>query len=154
LGWFLKKMGRGRVTVTACGLDVIWPRRWYQWMLRRTLPSLDRVVCISRATAEEVRRRGVVEEKIVVISPGVWMEGGVSVLVNIPSPGGRGLGRGDLLGQHMAERLQQEQPEPLPHTPAFHERGLRGLCARLCHFSSVIFPSCSIGLLVPARRNY
>ncbi|MBI4129404.1 glycosyltransferase family 4 protein [Candidatus Peregrinibacteria bacterium] len=74
LGWFLKKMGRGRVTVTACGLDVIWPRRWYQWMLRRTLPAMDRVVCISRATAEEARKRGVAEEKIAVIPPGVWSD--------------------------------------------------------------------------------
>lgn len=72
LGWLLKKMGRGRVTVTACGLDVIWPRRWYQRMLRRTLPAMDRVVCISRATAEEVWKRGVREEKIAVIPCGVW----------------------------------------------------------------------------------
>jgi len=72
LGWFLKNVGRGKVTLTACGLDVIWSRWWYQWMLRRTLPFLDRVVCISRATAEEVRMRGVTEGKIVVISPGVW----------------------------------------------------------------------------------
>jgi len=72
LGWFLKNVGRGRVTVTACGLDVIWPRRWYQWMLLRTLPAMDRVVCISRATAEEVQKRGVSEERIVVIPPGVW----------------------------------------------------------------------------------
>lgn len=71
-GWFLKKVGRGRVTITVCGLDVIWPRWWYQWLLRGTLPYLDRVVCISRATAEEVRRRGVSEEKIVVIPCGVW----------------------------------------------------------------------------------
>lgn len=71
-GWFLKKVGRGRVTVTACGLDVVWPRWWYQWVLQRTLPRMDCVVCISRATAAEVRRRGVGEEKIVVIPCGVW----------------------------------------------------------------------------------
>ena len=72
IGWLLKKMGSGKVTLTACGLDVLWSRWWYQWVLWRTLPSLDRVVCISRATAEEVRKRGVAEEKIVVIPPGVW----------------------------------------------------------------------------------
>lgn len=40
-------------------------------MLRRTLPAMDRVVCISRATAEQVRRCGVAEENIVVIPCGV-----------------------------------------------------------------------------------
>lgn len=74
LGWLLKKIRKGKVTLTACGLDVIWPRWWYQWILRRTLPSLDRVVCISRATAEEVRKRGVPAKKVVVISPGVWSD--------------------------------------------------------------------------------
>lgn len=74
LGWLLKKVRRGQVTIIACGLDVIWPRRWYQWMLRRTLLSMDRVVCISRATAEHVQRRGVAEEKIVVIPCGVWLD--------------------------------------------------------------------------------
>ncbi len=85
LGWFLKNIGRGRVTVTACGLDVIWPRRWYQWMLRRTLPAMDRVVCISRATAEEVRKRGVAEERICIIPCGIWpVERGTGVSACAP----------------------------------------------------------------------
>lgn len=72
LGWFLKKVGRGRVTVTACGLDVIWPRRWYQWLLRKTLPAMGCVVCISRATAEAVQKRGVDLGRIRIIPCGVW----------------------------------------------------------------------------------
>ena len=71
LGWFFKKCGCP-VTVTVCGLDVLWQSQWYQWLLRRTLPSMDRVVCISHATAEEVQKRGVAQEKIVIIPCGVW----------------------------------------------------------------------------------
>ena len=72
LGWLLKRVGRGRVTVTVCGLDVIWPRWWYQWMLRQMLPAMDRVVCISRATAEEVWKRGVDPGRVRIIPCGVW----------------------------------------------------------------------------------
>ena len=72
LGWVLKKFGAKRVTVTACGLDIIWPLMWYQWLLKKTLPFMDHVVCISAATAEEVRRRGVPEKKISVIPCGIW----------------------------------------------------------------------------------
>ena len=72
LGWILKKMGAKRVTVTVCGLDVIWQQHWYQWFLKKTFPSMDHVVCISNATAEEVRRRGVQEKKISVIPCGIW----------------------------------------------------------------------------------
>ncbi|MBI3336031.1 glycosyltransferase family 4 protein [Candidatus Peregrinibacteria bacterium] len=72
IGWALKKLGAARVTVTVCGLDVIWSPQWYQWILKKTLPSMNHVVCISNATAEEVRRRGVPEKKISVIPCGIW----------------------------------------------------------------------------------
>lgn len=71
LGACLALLGK-RVSLTACGLDVIYPRSWYQWFLRRSLPHLSKVHCISRATAGEVRRRGVSSEKIVVLPCGVW----------------------------------------------------------------------------------
>lgn len=64
-----------RVTVTACGLDITYPSRIYQWALRRTLPAMDAVVCISRATEQEVLRRGVPEERTIVIPCGAWIEG-------------------------------------------------------------------------------
>lgn len=63
-----------RVTCTACGLDVIYPHAWYQWLIRKTLPKLDHIVCISTATAEEVHKRGVPSHHITVIPCGVWPE--------------------------------------------------------------------------------
>jgi glycosyltransferase involved in cell wall biosynthesis len=74
LGWLLKKCGVSYVSLTACGLDVVWDRSWYQWMIRSMLPAMDRVVCISRATAKEVQKRGVAQDKITVIPCGVWPE--------------------------------------------------------------------------------
>jgi phosphatidyl-myo-inositol dimannoside synthase len=53
-------------------LDVIWGRSWYQWIVRRVLPKMDRVVCVSHATARSVRERGVSDEKISVIPCGIW----------------------------------------------------------------------------------
>ncbi|PIR52367.1 hypothetical protein COU77_00820 [Candidatus Peregrinibacteria bacterium CG10_big_fil_rev_8_21_14_0_10_49_16] len=75
VGWLWKKRGC-RVTIMACGLDVIWKPNWYQWMVRKFLPTMDKVVCISEATAQEVRKRGVCEEKIVVVPCGVWGSSG------------------------------------------------------------------------------
>lgn len=64
---------RARITATACGLDVIYPSCIYQWMLKRSLSSLDRIICISHATADALFERGVDKEKISVIPCGVWM---------------------------------------------------------------------------------
>ena len=74
LGALLNVIGRSHVTVTACGLDVIYPDPLYQCLIRWSLPRLDRVIAISHATAEEVRRRGVAEEKISFIPCGIWPE--------------------------------------------------------------------------------
>lgn len=71
LGSFLKKITDGRLSLTACGLDVVWPPRWYQMMITRLFPSADRVVCISEATRDEVLKRGVPIEKAMVIPCGV-----------------------------------------------------------------------------------
>ncbi|HLD32911.1 MAG TPA: glycosyltransferase family 4 protein [Candidatus Peribacteraceae bacterium] len=62
-----------KITATASGLDVLRTLPLYQWMLRRSLPSLDRVICISHATADAVYARGVLRGKIVVIPCGIWM---------------------------------------------------------------------------------
>jgi glycosyltransferase involved in cell wall biosynthesis len=71
LGHLLKRLG-AEVTVTVYGLDLRWPPPWYQWLLHRTLPSLDRIVCISHATAAHAMHCGVSPERISVIPPGVW----------------------------------------------------------------------------------
>lgn len=70
-GLILRFFLRAKLSVTACGLDVIYPAGWYQWMIRCYLKKADRIVCISEATAEEVRRRGVSNDRIVVIPCGI-----------------------------------------------------------------------------------
>lgn len=61
-----------QVSVTACGLDVLYPAKWYQFLLRRSLPRMNSVVGISRATADLVEECGVSIEKITVIPCGIW----------------------------------------------------------------------------------
>ena len=64
-------LGARHMTVTACGLDVLFPNNFYQWMIRRALPRADKVICISKATAMEVQKRGVSMEKISVVPCGL-----------------------------------------------------------------------------------
>lgn len=71
IGALLRKMTGGRLSLTACGLDVVWPPRWYQMLIVRFFPSADRVMCISEATRDEVLKRGVSTEKVTVIPCGV-----------------------------------------------------------------------------------
>ncbi len=55
--------------VSACGLDVVYPKPWYQYAIRKSIARADRIVCISYATAQEVARRGVPRDSVVVIPP-------------------------------------------------------------------------------------
>ncbi len=71
LGVLLHFLTRAPLSVTACGLDVVYPAPWYQRMLRFSLRYCERIVCISNATAREVKARGVPEERIVIIPPGI-----------------------------------------------------------------------------------
>ena len=63
--------GAKRVTITACGLDVLFSNRFYQKILIGFLSRADAVVCISAKTAEEVRKRGVPSANISVIPCGI-----------------------------------------------------------------------------------
>lgn len=64
----LIRSGTGkRVVATVHGMDVIMPIPWYQRRLEKALTSMDAVVCVSRATAEEVRKRGVDPSRIEII---------------------------------------------------------------------------------------
>lgn len=56
-GWFLKRVCGLRVTITACGLDLTYPNRLYQGMIRFALPTLDKIVCISAARRGPRERR-------------------------------------------------------------------------------------------------
>lgn len=71
VGSWMKRIAGGKLSLTACGLDVIWPPRWYQWMIRRYVPFADRIVCISDATRDEVIKRGVSEKKTMIIPCGI-----------------------------------------------------------------------------------
>lgn len=85
LGVLLQMFSGARLSVTACGLDVLYSRPWYQRMLRFCLPRCDRVVCISAATEREVLQRGVSPERTVLIPCGVSQRDRVTPL---PPTGG------------------------------------------------------------------
>ncbi|MBI3331965.1 glycosyltransferase family 4 protein [Candidatus Peregrinibacteria bacterium] len=72
LGAALGRMTGIPISVTACGLDVVYPKKWYQRLLRSSLPAMDHVVSISRWTAHQVEGRGVPHAKISVIPCGTW----------------------------------------------------------------------------------
>jgi len=55
------------VVGTVHGLDVILPIKRYQDIVSRALGRLDKVICVSGATARQVEIRGVPEEKIEII---------------------------------------------------------------------------------------
>jgi glycosyltransferase involved in cell wall biosynthesis len=62
---------RVHISATACGLDVLYDNKYYQWLLSKSLSSIDRIVCISNSTADLLIERGVPSEKIAVIPCGV-----------------------------------------------------------------------------------
>jgi phosphatidylinositol alpha-1,6-mannosyltransferase len=67
LGSAVKKRTGKLVVGTVHGLDVILPIKRYQDILSRSLALLDKIICVSGATARQVKIRGVPEEKIEVI---------------------------------------------------------------------------------------
>lgn len=71
LGYLCARLGRMKLSVTACGLDVIHRNWFYQQMIRFCLHRCDQVICISEATAEEVRMRGVPENRMTIIPCGI-----------------------------------------------------------------------------------
>lgn len=67
LGSTVKRRTGKLVVGTVHGLDVILPIKPYQDILSRALKALDRIICVSRATARQVEIRGVPKEKIEII---------------------------------------------------------------------------------------
>jgi phosphatidylinositol alpha-1,6-mannosyltransferase len=67
LGSAVKRNTGKKVVATVHGLDVILPIARYQKMVSRALKNLDKVICISAATAKQVKLRGVPPEKIDII---------------------------------------------------------------------------------------
>lgn len=116
---FLRLSKRGRITVTACGLDVTYANVFYQWMIRRMLPRADCVCAISRATADVVQRRGVIQSKLTVIPCGIW-DAPLSVPVPAP-PHPRLLTVGRLIPRKgVVWFLSHVLPELVRRHPAIH----------------------------------
>jgi glycosyltransferase involved in cell wall biosynthesis len=67
IGSALKRNTGKKAVATVHGLDVILPIQSYQKTISRALSSLDKVICVSRATARQVEARGVPNNKIEII---------------------------------------------------------------------------------------
>jgi glycosyltransferase involved in cell wall biosynthesis len=67
IGRFIHARSDKAVVATVHGHDVTLPIPWYQRAMVRALKAMDAVVCVSRATAAEVRQRGIDPGKIHVI---------------------------------------------------------------------------------------
>ncbi len=67
----LKRAGAPRVFLTAHGLDLTYPNTVYQTVLRKALGSVDRVLCVSRATAAYAENLGVPRDKIRIVPCGI-----------------------------------------------------------------------------------
>ena len=69
LGFGLKIFGRP-VAVTIHGLDITYSNKIYQFFIPRAVASLDKIICISHYTKKECLKRGIPEEKVVIIPDG------------------------------------------------------------------------------------
>ncbi|MDI6854959.1 MAG: glycosyltransferase family 4 protein [Deltaproteobacteria bacterium] len=67
IGRVIRAKSDKAVVATVHGHDVTLPFPWYQEAMTRALKAMDAVVCVSRATAAAVRRRGIDPGKIHVI---------------------------------------------------------------------------------------
>jgi glycosyltransferase involved in cell wall biosynthesis len=92
LGLFLRFVGRRPVVVNAHGLDVVYPNRLYQAVIRACIRQLDFVICISEYTRQQCLARGVKAERTRVIPLGV-NEGRNIRLCRIPRATGGKIGR-------------------------------------------------------------
>jgi glycosyltransferase involved in cell wall biosynthesis len=67
LGARIKNRSGKQVIATVHGLDIILPIEWYQNRLKLGLGQLDKIICLSRATARQVQLRGVEPHRIEII---------------------------------------------------------------------------------------
>lgn len=70
----LARMFGKRAVVQAHGLDIIYPRFLYQQLCVRWLRRCNRVVANSRYTAQMAQSKGVLDERLAVIPPGVELD--------------------------------------------------------------------------------
>jgi len=72
------------VAITIHGLDITYKNKVYQFFIPKCVKRLNRVICISEATAQECGDRGIPEQRTTVISWGIsdkfFLEGSKQVL--------------------------------------------------------------------------
>lgn len=68
---WLKKITNIPVVATVHGLDIVFPLKWYQRYIIPKFNHLDRIIAVSRSTANECIKRGIDKSKIEVINNGV-----------------------------------------------------------------------------------
>lgn len=72
IGFVIKFFYRKKPVVTiAHGLDIIYDNRLYQLLISQSLKRLNKVICVSQKTTQEVKKRGVKKNKVVVIPNGL-----------------------------------------------------------------------------------
>jgi glycosyltransferase involved in cell wall biosynthesis len=71
LGVIIKSIYRLPVVSTVHGLDVTYPNRLYQLVVPACLKKLDKLICVSRHTMGECRKRGIPDTKCIVIPNGI-----------------------------------------------------------------------------------
>jgi glycosyltransferase involved in cell wall biosynthesis len=59
------------IIITIHGLDITYKNKFYQFIIPKCISSLDRIICISRATKKECIKRRISERKICIIPDGL-----------------------------------------------------------------------------------
>ncbi|OQX79677.1 MAG: hypothetical protein B6D56_06655 [Candidatus Omnitrophica bacterium 4484_70.1] len=65
------KVSQKPIVITLHGLDITFKNRFYQLIIPHCFSWADKIVCVSKATKRECKKRGVGEKKIEIIPDGV-----------------------------------------------------------------------------------
>ena len=71
LGYVLRKIFRVPVIATVHGLDVVFKFKPYQMIIPRFMKRLDKIICVSEQTKQQVLVRGIPQWKTIVIPNGI-----------------------------------------------------------------------------------
>jgi glycosyltransferase involved in cell wall biosynthesis len=74
VGIILKLILGAHISASIHGLDITYRNGFYQLLVPRCAARLDKIICVSQATRSECQRRGVPDQKIVVIPNGIKPE--------------------------------------------------------------------------------
>jgi len=72
LGYFLKRVHKVKVSVTAHGLDITFRFPFYQYLVKKSLKNLDSIICVSNAAKIECEKLGIPKNLLKVIPNGVF----------------------------------------------------------------------------------